>query len=177
MSQLSENIKYLREKAGTTQKDYGKAFGVSRDNIASYERGTSPKLDFLQKLVNFYHISMEDLVNSDLSGVCESPEKLDLKTRPKLDLNLDLNQTNPTALANQVAESQVPFQISSNFNSSVYKIQLERIESLSAENAILKKENTDLLSINEELKAENANLKDILKKCEEDCLKPKSKAS
>ena len=86
-SKLSENIKYLRTKSGATQKDYAKAFGVNRDNIASYERGTSPKLEFLQKLVNFYHISMEDLVNSDLKSICEDKEKLDLKIRPKLDLN------------------------------------------------------------------------------------------
>lgn len=148
MSQLSENIKYLRESSGTTQKAFAKAFGVNRDNIASYERGSNPKIEFLQRLVNFYHISMEDLVNSDLKSICEDDEKLDLKIRPKLDLK---NRPKTTPNNNNEDTSTVN-RTKPISNNMIYKFQLERIETLSAENALLKREN-------DELRAENARLK------------------
>jgi transcriptional regulator with XRE-family HTH domain len=152
MSQLSENIKYLRKTSGTSQNEYGKGFGVSRDNIASYERGISPKLEFLQKLVNFYHISMENLVNSNLKSIFEDEKKLNLKTRPNLDLNLDPIHSKISSKENQVKDTIENYKSISNFNNMIFKMQLERIESLSAENAVLKKENS-------ELRAENAKLK------------------
>lgn len=151
MSQLSENIKYLRTQAGASQKDFGKAFGVTRDNIASYERGSEPKLEFLQRLVNFYHMTMEEIVNSNLKDICENPEKLDLKIRPKLDLNPDPNKTNGSVALDPPSS----FHSNATFD-KMYKMQLERLEILSAENALLKREN-------DELRAENAKLKGVSK--------------
>lgn len=64
---LKHNIKYLRNVKGLTQPQLGDIVGVSRDNIASYERGTVPPVDILHKLVNFFHISFNDLIEIDLS--------------------------------------------------------------------------------------------------------------
>lgn len=71
MNHFSKNIRYLRETAGLSQAKFATGFGVSRDNIASYERGSEPKVEFLTKVVNFYHISLEDLLNTDLETICE----------------------------------------------------------------------------------------------------------
>jgi transcriptional regulator with XRE-family HTH domain len=151
MSQFSENIRYLRETAGLSQAKFGKGFGVSRDNIASYERGSEPKMEFITKLVNFYHISVDDLFNADLKAICEekSKENDSRENGGYLAGNMADEMT-----ANLCQESK-----SDLFNSNdpmlskqIYRIQLEEIKSLSATNAILQKEN-------DELWAENAQLR------------------
>jgi DNA-binding XRE family transcriptional regulator len=66
LSYLSSNIKHLRETLGLNQSDFGNIFNVSRDNIASYERGSEPKLEILIKIVNHFHITIEEIYNYDL---------------------------------------------------------------------------------------------------------------
>ena len=64
---LSQNIKNLRVINGLSQTELGNQLGCTRDNIASYERGTEPKLEILLKIVNHFHIHLDNLVNDDLS--------------------------------------------------------------------------------------------------------------
>ena len=64
---LKQNIKYLRNSIGLTQPQLGEILGVSRDNVASYERGTVPPVDILHKFVNYFNISFNDLIEKDLS--------------------------------------------------------------------------------------------------------------
>lgn len=47
-----------------TQWEFGALFGVSRDNIASYERGSEPKMDFIARLVNYFQISYDDFIGT-----------------------------------------------------------------------------------------------------------------
>lgn len=63
---LPLNLRYLREANNMSQPKLAEVIGCSRDNIASYERGTEPKLNTLRKIVNYFHVSMDDIVNSDL---------------------------------------------------------------------------------------------------------------
>ena len=67
MSLLSENLLYLRESLNLKQSEFGQLFDLSRDNIASYERGTEPKIYTLLKIVNHFHISIEDILTENLS--------------------------------------------------------------------------------------------------------------
>lgn len=67
MNYIKLNIKYLRDSVNLTQGAFGEVFGYTRDNIASYERGSDPKIDLIQKIVNYFHISLEDFINRDLS--------------------------------------------------------------------------------------------------------------
>jgi transcriptional regulator with XRE-family HTH domain len=67
MSYIKQNFKYLRNKKGLKQEEFGALFGLSRDNIASYERGVEPKLDVLSNIGNVLHVSIDDLVNKDLA--------------------------------------------------------------------------------------------------------------
>ena len=148
MSQFSENIRYLRETAGLSQAKFGKGFGVSRDNIASYERGSEPKRDFITKLVNFYHISADDLFNTDLKTVCE--EKSEENNSQENGGYLAGNMAGEMA-ANSCQESKTDYGFKNTETSEIILIQLKEIKELSAENALLKLENT-------QLKAENAQL-------------------
>lgn len=71
MNYIKQNISYLRNSKGLSQGEFGKLFDCSRDNIASYERGTEPKIDFIQKIVNYFHIDINQFINMNLA----EPEK------------------------------------------------------------------------------------------------------
>lgn len=66
-SVLPNNIRYLREKEDLSQEGFGKLFGCTRDNIASYERGTLPPIDIVVKIVKHFHTTVEDIITTDLS--------------------------------------------------------------------------------------------------------------
>ena len=61
----------MRVYTSANQGDFGALFNVTRDNIASYERGTEPKISFLASVADHFHITLEDLIHTPLS-----PEKL-----------------------------------------------------------------------------------------------------
>jgi len=65
MNYFSKNIKFLREERKLGQSELAKLLKVSRDNVASYERGSIPKLDVLVRIVNLFHIDLKDLVEKD----------------------------------------------------------------------------------------------------------------
>ncbi|GGC34580.1 hypothetical protein GCM10011386_28400 [Parapedobacter defluvii] len=69
MNYFSKNIKFLREERKLGQSDLAKLLEVSRDNVASYERGSIPKLDVLVRIVNLFHIDLKDLVEKDLESI------------------------------------------------------------------------------------------------------------
>lgn len=70
---IKENLKFLRLKLSMTQGEFGGLFGVSRDNIASYERGSEPKLDFIDKIVNYFQISYDAFITTRLDGSAAEP--------------------------------------------------------------------------------------------------------
>lgn len=63
---ILENIKYLRMKFSLTQGEFGALFGVSRDNIASYERGSEPRMDFISRVVDRFGLSFDDFIGTSL---------------------------------------------------------------------------------------------------------------
>ena len=94
---LKQNIKYLRKNSGLTQPQLGEVIGVSRDNIASYERGTVPPVEIIHKLVRYFHVSFEDFVEKDFS----KPETAEVS-----DLDLEVFQkSGPSRQADAVEHS------------------------------------------------------------------------
>lgn len=80
---LSRNLKLLRKHINETQESFARIFGVSRDNIASYERGVKPKIPFLVDIENYYHISLEELTSYDLKEHPEILEKISVPNKKK----------------------------------------------------------------------------------------------
>lgn len=66
-SQIAANIRYLRESHGLSQGELGEKLGLSRDRIASYERGTEPRLYAIDLFVKHFNISFVDFIHTDLS--------------------------------------------------------------------------------------------------------------
>ena len=65
MSHFSEKIKSLRQAAGLTQKVIAEKIGISQGNYSGLEKGKfDPSLTTLEKISNFYDVSIEELVTT-----------------------------------------------------------------------------------------------------------------
>ncbi len=66
---LYRNIKHLRKTKGLTQEQFADKIGVNRAMIGSYEEGRAvPRLQSLQFMSQYFGISIDDLINTDLSA-------------------------------------------------------------------------------------------------------------
>ncbi len=68
MNYLNQNIRYLRKENRLTQEEMAATLDVKRPMIGSYEEGRAvPKIAVIQKLSAFFNVSIDELVNHDLS--------------------------------------------------------------------------------------------------------------
>jgi transcriptional regulator with XRE-family HTH domain len=72
---LSKNLKYLREQnSRQSQESLANALGVTRSAISSYEDGRAePKLVVMNKMSNYFRVTLDQLLNVDLSNVKNTP--------------------------------------------------------------------------------------------------------
>jgi transcriptional regulator with XRE-family HTH domain len=76
---LGLNIKYLRRVNYLTQDQFADKIGVNRAMIGSYEEGRAiPKLTALQDISHYFNVSIDDLVNTDLSSDKKEGQRVDL---------------------------------------------------------------------------------------------------
>ena len=70
---LSKNLKYLREQnSRQSQENLANALGVTRSAISSYEDGRAePKLVVMNKVANYFNITLDQLLNVDLATAGE----------------------------------------------------------------------------------------------------------
>ena len=67
MSDLYNNLKYLRKRKGISQSKLADLLNVSQTSIAHYELGTrQPSIDLLKKLSSFYDTSIDTIVGNKL---------------------------------------------------------------------------------------------------------------
>ncbi|HEU4495574.1 MAG TPA: LexA family transcriptional regulator [Flavobacterium sp.] len=70
MSIFSNNIKYLRNKKGVSQREVAENINISRDSYAKYEDGkNSPSPEKLVSISRYYHISIDILLTVDLTKI------------------------------------------------------------------------------------------------------------
>lgn len=65
---LRTNLKFLRDKNKLSQQELADTLGVPRSSLSDYERGhTQIGLDVLLKLSDIFHISVDDLLKTNVS--------------------------------------------------------------------------------------------------------------
>ncbi len=65
---LAPNIKTLRRKKELSQGELAVVLDITRNKIASYERGNSePRLSILLSFAEYFRVSVDDLLSQDLS--------------------------------------------------------------------------------------------------------------
>ena len=77
---ISTNLKALREHLHMSQGMFAEVFGITRDNIASYERGSKPDLPLVVQIVKYFHIPLDGFIADDLR---KHPEVIEKKTLSK----------------------------------------------------------------------------------------------
>ena len=76
--QLSNNLRYLRKKNGLTQSQMGEILNISRQAYSNYETNSrTPDLDTLLFLADFYKVSLDDIVLTNLKDKMPYPGKND----------------------------------------------------------------------------------------------------
>ena len=67
--QLSKNLRFKRKEIHLRQEDLSDMLSISRQAYSNYETGKrAPDLEILIKLCDFYHLSLDEMVNSTLSN-------------------------------------------------------------------------------------------------------------
>jgi len=75
---LGLNIRHLRKTHHLTQDQLADKIGINRAMIGSYEEGRAiPKITALQTLSHYFNVSIDDLVNTDLSSDKENTKGVD----------------------------------------------------------------------------------------------------
>ncbi|TAE07596.1 MAG: LexA family transcriptional regulator [Bacteroidetes bacterium] len=71
---LSKNLKFLREQnKRQSQESLANALGITRSAVSSYEDGRAePKLIVMNRMALYFNVSLDQLLNVDLSSISES---------------------------------------------------------------------------------------------------------
>jgi phage repressor protein C with HTH and peptisase S24 domain len=77
---FAQNIKYLRKSKGLTQDQLADKIGVNRAMIGSYEEGRAiPKLSAMRMLAHYFGVSIDGLLNTDISAQTGKSTNADLQ--------------------------------------------------------------------------------------------------
>lgn len=67
---LGENLQFLRKKNNITQEQLAEKLEVSRQSVSKWESdATYPEMENLVQLCQMFHLSMDDLIQKDVSSV------------------------------------------------------------------------------------------------------------
>ena len=67
---IANNIKILRKKNNFSQDELSAQLGIKRTSLSGYEVGsTEPNIELLSKLSQFFKITIDQLINSDLQSL------------------------------------------------------------------------------------------------------------
>lgn len=68
MSFFAKNLRYLRSLKKINQTDFANIFGLTRSAIGAYEEQRSePKLDIIIEMANYFNITIDDFLKTNLS--------------------------------------------------------------------------------------------------------------
>lgn len=74
---FADNIKFLRRQRKLTQTELGKLFGKAKTTISSWEIGErTPTSSDLRMVANYFGISVDHLMNEDLTVVTDLDAKM-----------------------------------------------------------------------------------------------------
>jgi len=67
---LGENLQFLRKKNNITQEQLAEKLEVSRQSVSKWESDTTyPEMEKLVQLCQMFHLSMDDLIQKDVSSL------------------------------------------------------------------------------------------------------------
>ncbi|GGG88733.1 hypothetical protein GCM10007415_23490 [Parapedobacter pyrenivorans] len=68
MSNIANNLKYLRKKKRLTQQQFADEMAIKRASVGAYEESRAePKYELLKKIADFYELTMDELANDTIN--------------------------------------------------------------------------------------------------------------
>lgn len=86
MAIINHNLKYLRKLRCWTQQEMAAKLGIKRSLLGAYEEGRAgPRNEILEKLSDLFHVSIDDLLRTDLSSRQGNyrQRRMELKKEPR----------------------------------------------------------------------------------------------
>jgi transcriptional regulator with XRE-family HTH domain len=108
MANVNKNLKFLRGKFGLTQKQLAEKLGLKQAAIGAYEEERStPPLASLLDIVKIFSVSLDAIVNHDLSHLPEKDWKGKVASKGKeiLAITVDANNRENVELVSQKASA------------------------------------------------------------------------
>ena len=113
---IAKNFKFLRKYFKDKQTTLAKMFSVSQSDISAYENGKKEiPMDILKKIAIRYGVSIEDLMNLDLSVLYDLPQTIELKDA------IDFSDNLFPLLTSNIAKNN-------NYFNSAYNIMLSSLQ-------------------------------------------------
>ena len=82
---FNEKLLELRKEKGLSQEELGEKLGVTRQTVSKWELGsTSPKLDDLVKISNFFEISVDELIGNEKKIKNDENDNLNVNSKNNL---------------------------------------------------------------------------------------------
>lgn len=103
MAKVTQNIKYLRKKAGFTQEQFANEVGIKRSLVGAYEEGRAePRLQTLLSIAKVLNVTSDALISKDLT--VEKSSSFEVQEKVKvLSITVDKNDRENIELIPQKA--------------------------------------------------------------------------
>lgn len=107
MDTVNRNLRYLRAKEGLTQREFSERLGLKQATIGAYEEGrATPPLNCLAEVSRLYKVSLDNLINCDLSTLPEKGWRISGKPRKEvLAITVDCQNKENVELVTQKASA------------------------------------------------------------------------
>lgn len=107
MDIVNRNLRFLRSKEGVTQREFAERLGLKQPTLGAYEEGrATPPLSCLSDVSRIYKVSLDNLINADLSTLPEKNWRLAAKPRREvLAITVDVHNKENVELVTQKASA------------------------------------------------------------------------
>lgn len=107
MDIVNRNLRFLRTKEGVTQREFAERLGLKQPTLGAYEEGrATPPLSCLSDVSRIYKVSLDNLINADLSTLPEKNWRLTAKPRKEvLAITVDVHNKENVELVTQKASA------------------------------------------------------------------------
>lgn len=107
MDLVNRNLRFLRTKGALTQREFAERLGLKQATIGAYEEGrATPPLSCLTDISRSFNVSLDNLINADLSTLSEKAWRLAGKPRREvLAITVDVHNKENVELVSHKASA------------------------------------------------------------------------
>ncbi len=107
MEKVNRNLRFLRSREGNTQREFAERLEIKQSTLGAYEEGrATPPLNVLSDVARLFKVSLDNLINADLSTVAEKSWRVSGKQkREVLAITVDSHDRENVELVTQKASA------------------------------------------------------------------------